>query len=119
MYPQMKGFFKSSLVVALALFTKNMLSNAAPVPGAGIGVQGLGREVEYSYQRDFERVEVHGQGDATGWELNARRQLAELLGPALAALEPLAQGLDQGVQAGAGNIKYVCICPVDFDQRLK
>jgi len=115
----MKGFFKSSLVVALALFAKNMLSNAAPVPGAGVGVHALGREVEYSYQRDFERIESHIQGDAAGWELNDRRQLAELLGPALAALDPLAQGIDQGVTAGAGNIKYVCLCPVDFDQRLK
>jgi len=115
----MKGFFKSSLVVALALFTKNMPSNAAPVTGAGVGIQAFGREVEYSYQRDFERIEGHGQGDVAGWELNARRQLAELLGPALAALEPLAQGLDQGVTAGAGNVKYVYLCPVDFDQRLK
>jgi len=119
MYPQMKGFFKSSLVVALALFTKNMLSNAAPVTGAGIGVQGLGREVEYSYQRDFERIEGHGQGSTAGWEVNERRQLAELLGPVLAALDPLAQGIDQGVTAGAGNIKYVYLCPVYFDQRLK
>jgi len=115
----MKGFFKSSLVVALALFTKNMPSNAAPVTGAGVGIQALGREVEYSDQRDIERIESHGQGDAAGWEINERRQLAELLGPALAALDPLAQGVDQGVTAGAGNIKYVYLFPVDFDQRLK
>ncbi len=30
--------------------------------------------------------------------------LADLLGPALAALNPLTQGIDQGVTAGAGNI---------------
>ncbi len=30
--------------------------------------------------------------------------LAALLGPALAALEPLSQGIDQGVTAGAGNV---------------
>jgi len=116
----MKGLFKSSLVVALILFTKNMLSNAAPIPGAVVGVQALGREVEYSYQHDFEIIEGHGQGDAAGWEPNERRQLAVLLGPALAALDPLAQGIDQGVTAGAGNIKYVCLCTVDyFDQKLK
>ena len=111
----MKGFFKSSLVVALALFTKNMLSNAAPVTGAGVGVQAFGWEVEYSYQRDFERIEGHGQGDVAGWELNERRQLAELLGPALAALDPLAQGIDQGVTAGAGNVKYVYLYSIDFN----
>lgn len=31
-------------------------------------------------------------------------QLAQLLGPVLAALEPLAQGIDQGVTAGATNV---------------
>jgi len=96
-----------------------MLSNAAPVPGAGIGVQALGREGEYSYQRDFERIEGHSQSDSGGWEVNERRQLADLLGPALAALGPLAQGIDQGVTAGAGNIKYVYLYPIDFYQRLK
>ena len=32
------------------------------------------------------------------------RQLAELLGPLLAALEPIAGGIDQGVTAGATNV---------------
>jgi len=34
-----------------------------------------------------------------------RRQLAELLGPALAAVGPLSQGVDQGATEGATNVK--------------
>jgi hypothetical protein len=48
---------------------------------------------------------VPSGGGSDKW-LNVKRvrQLAELLGPALAALEPLAQGIDQGVTAGATHV---------------
>jgi len=48
---------------------------------------------------------VPSGGGSDKW-LNVKRvrQLAEILGPALAALEPLAEGIDQGATAGATNV---------------
>jgi len=89
----MTSFKKLSLLLTLGLLS--IASNKALVAPVAV---------------ELETSTAHGSNLKS--ELSAvknpettHHQLAELLGPALAAIGPLSQGVDQGATAGAANIK--------------
>ena len=96
----MKGLFKKSLLVALALFMKGKVTNAAPIPSAG--VETVEPEFEYDYLRELSGFDERRRALMADDE---RRSLAIDLDPLLVLLGPLLQGAGKGVSDSASEVK--------------
>jgi len=96
----MKGLFKKSLVVALALFTRGSVTNAAPIPSAGI--ETIEPEFEHDYLRELAGFDERRRALMAD---NERRSLASQLDPILQLLGPLFKGLGKGVSDGASEVQ--------------
>ena len=96
----MKGLFKKSLAVALALFTRGKVTNAAPIPSAGVEI--VEPEFEYDYLRELSGFDERRRALMADDE---GRSLSGDLDPLLELLGPLLQGAGKGVSDSASKLE--------------